>query len=200
MLKTQICVTRPQCVKRRISTCRSKVWRKTSNLCTHCWNSEWHRSSGSYGILTLIISVSASVWKGFTNVSITEIPLRLFPFWLDSVAVCIYSKFAVCHLFIHKQCKCKRRRNVTPVTFFVRKYRYYVKHCRYRLAICKLFMKNRVSKWEGAKIVCIVAAETYGKSYIPECVIYFVDHHAGDWSIQDLVGRGIQKLLKILFC
>ena len=67
----------------------------TSNLCTQCWNSEWHRSTGTYSIVTLIISSSASGWRGFSNVSITEILLCLFSFWLDSIAVWIYSKFAV---------------------------------------------------------------------------------------------------------
>jgi len=85
-----------------------------------------------------------------------------------------------CQLSIHEHCKCRRRRNVTPALFFVRKYRCYVKHCRCRLAICKLFVKNRASDWEEAKIVCIVAAETSEKSYITDRVIYFVGHHAGD--------------------
>ena len=67
-------------LKRRISTCRSKGCRMTSNLCTQCWNSEWHRSTGTYGIVTLIISGSASGWKGFSNVSITEMLLCLFHF------------------------------------------------------------------------------------------------------------------------
>jgi len=67
----------------------------TSNLCIQCWNSEWHRSTSTYSIVTLIISVSASGWKGFSNMSITEKLLCLFPFWLDSIAVWIYSKFTV---------------------------------------------------------------------------------------------------------
>jgi hypothetical protein len=82
-------------LKRRISTCRSKGCRMTSNLCTQCWNSEWHLSTGTYSIVTLIISGSASGWKDISNVSITEILLCLFPFWLDSIAVWIYSKFTV---------------------------------------------------------------------------------------------------------
>ena len=40
-------------------------------------------------------------------------------------------------------------------------------------------MKNRVSEWEEAKIVCIAATETSEKSYIVDCVIYFADHYTG---------------------
>lgn len=125
----------------------------TSDVCTHCSISEWHHSTGTYSIVTLIILVSASGWKGCLNVSITEILLRLFAFWLDSTTVWIYSKFTVASCPYISNVNSRRRR----VSLLL--YSLYVSigvawnAVAAAWQLSTLFMKNCVSEWDKTKTV-----------------------------------------------